>query len=373
MVSSGNDAAIALSEAVGDTLKTNGQSAKAAFVEAMNSKAAELGMTQSKFANPHGLDTGSYDEEMYSTAHDVALMCAHAMKNDTFRTIVDLATAQITVNRNGSSKVITLDSTDKLLGVYEGACGIKTGYTEKAGNSFAGAANRGSGDIYAIVLDASDEDARFTDAEALFNWYYNNELTYALAHSSKTTDVTLNGETKTVPVIVEVPQTCWPNKTIDVTLENPEATVEVFAPEGNVSQNISLNEINGGVKAGDVVGTIDFYQGNQIIASQNLVACADSAAPNIFESIGIWWNRLWGNDEPAEATVLNETPLIYRKTALSESEGTLQDIASGTSSQSTSEGASDNASEDTSGNTTSNTSEDTSDNTSTESSTTSAS
>ena len=152
MIPSGNDAAIAIAETLGEGMKTDdSQTANEAFVAAMNAKAAELGMTETLFSNPHGLDIGAYDNEMYSCARDVALMSAYAMENETFRSIVSKESAQITVTRaDGKPQVIDLQSTDRLLGTYEGACGIKTGYTEAAGNSFAGACDRGDGLLYAI-------------------------------------------------------------------------------------------------------------------------------------------------------------------------------------------------------------------------------
>lgn len=327
MVSSGNDAAVAIAQTIGETLRTSdNQTANEAFVDAMNAKASELGMSETLFANPHGLDIGQYDNEMYSCARDVALMCAYAMKNSTFRSIVSQETAQITVVRsNGNPVVIDLESTDLLLGEYEGACGVKTGYTEAAGNSFAGACNRGTGDLYAIVLGAPSEGARFDDAKAMFNWVYDNEVNYALAHSDET--CLYNGTQ--VPLIAKVPQTAWPDRTINATFANPAATVEVFAPEGNVSQSITVEELNGAIKAGDTIGEATFYQDNEIIATEPLIACEDAPAPNIFERIGIWWNRLWGSDEPAEMEVVNETPLIYRKAPSEDTGKSVAEIAAG--------------------------------------------
>lgn len=150
LVPSGNDAAVAIAESVGGVLLQNGAAAGgadgsansdegtpfAAFVNAMNEKAQQLGMTGSVFANPHGLDMGDFSDEMHCSARDVALLCQAAMKNETFRTAVDQATANVAVTRNGSPTTITLQSTDLLLGVYEGACGIKTGYTS-AGQALA--------------------------------------------------------------------------------------------------------------------------------------------------------------------------------------------------------------------------------------------
>ncbi|WP_300629426.1 D-alanyl-D-alanine carboxypeptidase family protein [uncultured Adlercreutzia sp.] len=318
MVSSGNDAAIAIADTVGAALKTSDdQSNNEAFVAAMNAKAAELGMNDTLFANPHGLDIGNYDNEMYSTAHDVALMCQHAMENETFRDIVAQEKAQITVKRGKEALVINLTSTDLLLGRYEGACGIKTGYTEQAGQSFAGACQRDGSYLYAIVLGAPSENGRFEDAEALFSWVYDNQIDYPLAHTSQTTTMTVDGTATEVPLIAEVPFTAWPDKRVKATFADPAASVEVFAPEGNVSQEFTYRELNGSVSVGDVVGTVNFYQNNQVIASQELVATEDAAAPDFLEGLGIWWDRLWqglgGTAEVADPLVYNETPLIYSK------------------------------------------------------------
>ena len=212
MIPSGNDAAIAIAETLGEGMKTDdSQTANEAFVAAMNAKAAELGMTETLFSNPHGLDIGAYDNEMYSCARDVALMSAYAMGNETFRSIVSKESAQITVTRaDGKPQVIDLQSTDRLLGTYEGACGIKTGYTEAAGNSFAGACDRGDGLLYAIVLGSPSEDARFQDTETLFDWVYDNRVSYALAHSPETVAFAADGGAE-VPLIARVSQSAWPD------------------------------------------------------------------------------------------------------------------------------------------------------------------
>ena len=323
MIPSGNDAAIAIAETLGEGMKTDdSQTANEAFVAAMNAKAAELGMT-----------------EMYSCARDVALMSAYAMENETFRSIVSKESAQITVTRaDGKPQVIDLQSTDRLLGTYEGACGIKTGYTEAAGNSFAGACDRGDGLLYAIVLGSPSEDARFQDTETLFNWVYDNRVSYALAHSPETVASAADGGAE-VPLIARVSHSAWPDRTVAATFADPSAAVEVFAPEGNVSQEIVAEELTGSVAAGDVVGVANFYQGNELVASQDLIACEDSPAPGFLEGIGIWWNRLWGNDAPAPTEVVNETPLIYSKSSSREDHQSVAAIAAGVSDDAPADGA----------------------------------
>ncbi|MEC4184129.1 D-alanyl-D-alanine carboxypeptidase family protein [Adlercreutzia sp. R21] len=350
MVSSGNDAAIAIAETVGATLAAEGQDANEAFVAAMNAKAAELGMNDSLFANPHGLDIGEYDNEMYSTAHDVGLMCAYAMKNETFRSIVAQDKAQLAVTKpDGSTATIELTSTDLLLGAYEGACGIKTGYTEAAGNSFAGACNRGDGDLYAIVLGAPSESARFEDAKALFNWVYDNRMTYVLAHSDQWVTADEDGTSAKVPLIAEVPHTAWLDKRVKATFADPDASVEVFAPEGNVSQELVTRDLPGAVHAGDVVGTMNFYQGNELIASQDLVAVEDSPAPDFLQGIGFWWERLWagfgGRELVAAPVVVNQTPLIYSKASTGQSIEDIRAIAAGDDVVPDDDSASDGADE----------------------------
>ena len=88
---------------------------------------------------------------------------------------------------------------------------------------------------------------------------------------------------------------------------------------GNVSQTVEFNELHGSVKAGQVVGTVTFKQRNQVIATQDLVACKDVPAPNFFESIGIALDRFMrvfsGEDKTATSQLLNTTPLIVDKTA----------------------------------------------------------
>lgn len=333
MVPSGNDAAIAIADTVGATLAQDGQSANDAFVAAMNAKAAELGMKDSLFSNPHGLDIDEFDNEMYSTARDVAVMCAYAMKNETFRSIVAQPSAQISVTRaDGQVAVLDLTSSDTLLGVYEGACGIKTGYTEAAGNSFAGACNRGGGDLISVVLGSPSDAARFEDTKTLFNWVYDNRVSYRLAHSDREVTMDADGASRTVPLIAEVPFTAWTDKRVNATFADPDAAVEVFAPAGNVSQEIVFDDLTGSVRAGDKVGTANFYQGGVLIATQDLVACEDAAAPDFFQGIGIWWDRLWhgfaGEELVAEPVVVNETPLIYDKSP-TRSGSTVAAIASG--------------------------------------------
>lgn len=325
MICSGNDAATAIAESMGAQVKQNLNEAGdpnvpddpfQAFVYAMNKKAKNLGMTDSLFANPHGLDFDSYDADMHCSARDVATMAAEAMKNETFRSIVSTESATIQVQRSGSSADVSLSSTDVLLGEYEGACGIKTGYTDKAGECFAGAVERNGKTLYAIVLDSSTESQRFVDAKTLDEWVYSNTIDYPLVHSSeKASYQDSKGNTVTVPVVANVSHTGWLDKTFKATLKDPDATVNVFTLDGNISQEITYDSVSGDVVPGQKVGTVTFYQHNEVVAQQDLVAAESCSAPNLIEGVGIWWERLLkgfsGEQTQAESSIVNSTPLIY--------------------------------------------------------------
>ncbi|MBR3689599.1 MAG: D-alanyl-D-alanine carboxypeptidase [Eggerthellaceae bacterium] len=335
LISSGNDAAISISDTLGGLLRatggiapegyelpsiqiTEGMSNTDIFVAVMNAKAAQLGMNDSLFANPHGLDTGSYDKEMYSTARDVANMAAYAMKNETFRAIVAQEGYILNINHaDGTPGTIELKSTDMLIGKYDGACGVKTGYTEQAGQCFAGACSRDGYDIYAIVLNCASVEQRFDDAKQLYNWYYNNCVTYSLANSDVVAPVNLNGETLEAPIVAEVAHHSWLDKTVQATIADPKQSIDVFAFDGNISQEFKLDDVSGNVSVGQKLGTISYYQHNEHIATVDVVAAENVAAPGIIENLKIAWERLWLNikGEPthAESVILNETPLIYNR------------------------------------------------------------
>lgn len=336
LVPSGNDAAVVLAEAAGaamlSTASSNGTALYAAdgttlataddaFVAAMNAKASELGCVDTVFENPHGLDYDEFAGDQHSCAADVAKMVQYAMKNETFRAIVGGGDTTVEVERSdGTHVIIPLESTDELMGMYDYAIGVKTGFTALAGPSFAGAANNGDKELYAIVLHSSSEAQRFNDATTLFDWVYEHEQDYPLAHSDTMASMELDGQTVEVPVVAEVAHADWIDKTVNVTLADPEATVRIFDLNGNISQSISFDQVKGDIKAGDKVGTITFKQRNVAVAEMDLVACEDVAAPGLLEGIGIWWDRLFrgfsGQPQVAQSITLNETPLINDKTAI---------------------------------------------------------
>ena len=326
MIPSGNDAAIALAEYYGQKIVSsngNGQldsdACIAAFVDKMNQKAAEIGMSNTLFTNPHGLDDGEFEGDLHSTARDVALMIQYAMKNQKFRDICGIDGDDIVVQRDGEEVAITLEPTDTMLETYEGALGVKTGFTNLAGACFAGASSRDGLEVYAIILGSTDETQRFADAETCMDWFYDNYVDCQLVNSDVTCELSVNGQMMTVPVVAYAAHAGWVNATFPVTLQNPEETARVFKLSGNLTQEVNIKEIGGDVHPGDVVGTITFYQHNKAVYTSNLIACTYQVGPNPLEAIGVSVDRflkgLAGESTVAKTQVISTATVLLDKTA----------------------------------------------------------
>lgn len=147
MLSSGNDAAVAIAEHISGSCE--------AFAQIMNETAAELGMEHSSFSNPNGLDSQSH----YSTARDMALLARAAVQNETLMRIASTKSATI----NGR----TMTNHNKLLSYYRGCLGLKTGYTRKAGRTLVSCAQRGDQRLIAVTLQDGND---WADHQSLFDY-----------------------------------------------------------------------------------------------------------------------------------------------------------------------------------------------------------
>lgn len=323
LIPSGNDSAQAIAESIGSLmLEADGldsgdpDACEQRFVQAMNDKAAQIGMANSHWTNPHGLDDGEFTSDQHSTARDVSKLSAYAMKNDLLRSITSQDIGSCHVIRDGSPLDLQLETTDELLGVYEGALGIKTGFTDSAGNCFAGACVRDGVELYSVVLNSADEFQRFTDTEELWNWVYDHMIDFPLCSTPRTA---VNQAGEEVPLVADVANETWIEQTVQATFADPNATARIFDLSGNISQEVEYATVHGDVHAGDILGTVTFLQRNEPIASVDLVAIRDVPAPNFFEGIGVWWDKLigsfHGDDRVAESKLYNQPPLLNEKGA----------------------------------------------------------
>lgn len=157
MLASGNDAAVALAISVcGDVKK---------FVNLMNKKAKELGLVNTVFSSPHGLEEGQH----YTTAYDLACLTAYAMRNQTFREIVSTTQKEIRWTTRPYNRI--LKNKNKMLKSYQGAEGVKTGFTKRAGRCLVTSACRDNFRIICVVLNAPD---MWNDTRKVLDFAYQN-------------------------------------------------------------------------------------------------------------------------------------------------------------------------------------------------------
>ena len=158
MLRSGNDAAVALAEYIGGSIE--------GFAVLMNKKAKEIGLENTNFVTPHGLDS----EEHYTTTYELAILTDYALSNETFMNIVRTKTCNI--NINGYSR--TISNTNELLGNLNGVYGVKTGFTNGAGRCLVTSIKRNNLDIICIVLGADTKKIRTTDSVKLIEYTFSN-------------------------------------------------------------------------------------------------------------------------------------------------------------------------------------------------------
>ena len=143
LLESANDAASAIAIAVSGSIE--------AFADKMNEKAEQLGLCNTHFENPHGLDS----EKHYTTAYDLAKLSSYALSNETFRKIC--STYKKTIPLKGDEGVRVLLNHNKMLDLYQGAIGVKTGFTKKSGRCLVSAAERDGLLLVAVTLNAPND------------------------------------------------------------------------------------------------------------------------------------------------------------------------------------------------------------------------
>lgn len=168
MLRSGNDAATAIAEHVGGS--------ESGFVHLMNEKAAFIGLTNSSFKNPHGLD----EEGHYSSANDLAKLSAYALKNQAFAEIVRTKVKQ--VPNPHDSWNYAWKNKNKMLTLYEGADGVKTGYTKKSFRCLVSSATRNGQQLAAVTINDGDD---WNDHSHLLDWGFKHYPLQTIAEKGR--------------------------------------------------------------------------------------------------------------------------------------------------------------------------------------------
>ena len=254
LIHSGNDASMAIAEGIAGS--------EDAFVDMMNAKAQQMGLTNTHFENPHGLDADNH----YSSAADISVIIRYGMHNDTFRQIVGEKSCTLTL----SGEPRELITTNALLATWDKCIGVKTGYTSKAGQCLSAAAQSDGVELYAVVLNCPDEIQRFIDAYKLLDWGFTHYRSYSLAKSDQ--------------VLVDAPMSGYLDRTVKAGVSE-DVSGMVLDFNGDVSIDVRLSDLPDGVAKGDTVGTITWRQGETVVAYAPLIAKEDKWGPGPVSSL----------------------------------------------------------------------------------------
>lgn len=238
MLCSGNDAAVAIAEHIAGS--------QAAFAELMNETAAELGMKNSSFANPNGLDA----EGHYSTARDMALLACAAMENETLARIVSTRT----VSMGGR----TMTNHNKLLSYMDHCTGLKTGYTKSAGRTLVSCAERNGLRLIAVTLQDGND---WADHQALFEFGFSSYTGKPLARLGQPMGRirVQDGSKGSVP-LVAADSFVWPAGEG----EQPEMRTELFGtPTAPIAAGTKLGQAVFALN-GTEIGRVDLLSGENV-------------------------------------------------------------------------------------------------------------
>lgn len=258
MLQSYNDSAVAVAEAVGGSVEK--------FCTMMNEKAKEIGCSDTVFETPNGLDKGNH----HSTAEDMSKIGVYALKNQNLMKIMN--TRDYTFK--SSKTTYSFVNKDRLLSEYEGAIGMKTGFTGKAGHCFVGAANRGDVTLVSVVLASgwgtAGKSRKWIDTKALLNYGFNNYKKYSIINGSEKMNISIDKAEKEIAELKY-------KDSVDLLLsENEKANLKI---ENELPQNITAP-----INYGDSVGIGKIYTGNTLLKTVKIIS-----AENI-EKIGVEYN-----------------------------------------------------------------------------------
>ncbi|MCL2883751.1 MAG: hypothetical protein FWF30_04745, partial [Coriobacteriia bacterium] len=263
LLPSGNDAAVAIAENIAGT--------QFAFVDMMNKKAADLGMNNTHFADTNGLTEVNH----YTTVQDYLILARYAMQNDTFKSIVGMQEDTVTIGQ----RQVTYHNTNLLFNDMDGVLGIKTGTNIISQSCLVACVQHNGLTFYSIIFGSPTDASRYQDTETLLNWAFKHYWKAKLIDSTQT--------------VANMAMTDWIDKSVPVSVPQPVVT-NIFDCNGPITQDVEVADWPGAVHKGDKVGRIVWSQNGEVIASSDLVAAADQAAPNIWERIAIGWQRFWG-------------------------------------------------------------------------------
>ena len=255
VIASANDATVALGEAIAGS--------EEGFVSMMNSRATELGMTNTKFVNATGLDA----EGHISSAHDVAIMSAELIKHELIK---KYSTVWMDSLRDGESELV---NTNKLVRFYEGTTGLKTGTTSGAGYCLSATAERNGLSLVAVIMSGDTSAERFNGAKKLLDYGFANYEYASIAPKLEVNEVLVkSGVTPKIKIAAK--------ENFGALLKKSETTA--VTQQINIKQNLTAP-----IKKDEPIGTADFYLNEEMIGQVEIVA-TESVDKMTFLTAFLW-------------------------------------------------------------------------------------
>jgi len=251
-VVSANDCTVAMAEYIAGS--------EEAFVQMMNTKAKQLGMNDTTFKNCHGIDEDGH----VTSSYDIALMSKELLQNHP--NITEFTTIWMDSIRDGKSELV---NTNKLIRNYQGATGLKTGSTSIALYNLSASATREGLSLIAVIMKAPTTKIRFAEATKLLDYGFAN-------YTSKSF-----GSRGDIIQTVNVNKGIEPQ--VNAVLDEDASVLIKKGDTGNITQNVVINEnIEAPIKKGNILGTIQYKSGEEIILDRKLLAESDVAKTTLW-------------------------------------------------------------------------------------------
>lgn len=247
-VASANDGCVAMAEYVAGSVES--------FVDMMNAKAKELNMKDTNFVNTNGLPV----ENHYTSAHDIALMSRELLKHDVISEYLTTWMDQVVVGKKQTT--VGLANTNKLIKHYQGATGVKTGFTQQAKYCLSASAKRGDTHLIAVTLGAETSPERFKDATSLLNFGFANYESVKLCSKND------NIATLTLDKADEQKINLVAKEDLSVLIK--KGGNKDFTRKVKVNENPIIP-----IKKGTSLGYVEIYQGKTLVGKVDLVNTKD--------------------------------------------------------------------------------------------------
>ncbi|WP_296644979.1 D-alanyl-D-alanine carboxypeptidase family protein [Romboutsia sp. 13368] len=247
-VASANDGCVAMAEYVAGSVES--------FVDMMNAKAKELNMKDTNFVNTNGLPVDNH----YTSAHDIAIMSRELLKHDVITKYLTTWMDQIVVGKK--QVTVGLANTNKLIKHYQGATGVKTGFTQQAKYCLSASAKRGDTHLVAVTLGAETSPERFKDATSLLNFgFANYESVKLCSKDDKIGTITLDkADEQKISLVAKD----------DLSVLVKKGGNKDFTRKVKLNENPTLP-----IKKGTSLGYIEVYQGKTLVGKVDLVNTKD--------------------------------------------------------------------------------------------------